>query len=66
MCVSRKITKNKINGANHQAAKHNSIYAVKMQSIYVLMPSSSYKLQESANEVSSHSEATNAIHIQCN
>jgi len=55
-----------MNGATHQAAKHNSIYAVKMQSIYVPMPSSSYKLQESASEVSSRSEATSVIHIQCN
>jgi hypothetical protein len=44
-----------MNGAIHQAAKHNSIYAVKLQGIDVHMPSCSYRLQQSASEMSSHS-----------
>jgi len=52
-----------MNGATHQAAKHNSIYTVKLQGIYVHKPSSSYRLQQSASEMSSHSEETNVIHI---
>jgi hypothetical protein len=66
MFVSRKVTKNKFNGATQQTTNHNSIYSVKLQGIYVHMPPSSYRLQQSASEMCSHSEATNVINIQCN
>jgi len=52
-----------MNGATDQAAKHNSIYAVKLQVIDIHIPSSSYRLQQSASEMAGHSEETNVIHI---